>query len=144
MILGRRRGMAFPEGASGRLQFAARSQPSKRPAATGGSAVPRRSRGPRPPKPCIPTARTKLFLLPPQTPQHLAVELRGQALPLRVRPRRIRPGLDTELALLADVPVLPVGHVPELDAVVGIERRVAEGGGMEEPGAGDERAVGPL
>src|SRR5215813_2522507 len=82
-------------------------------------------------------------LLSPETPQHLAVELDRQALPLRIRPRPVRARLDTELALLTDVPVLPVGHVPELDAVIRVEGGVAQGGRVEEPRAADEGAVRP-
>src|SRR5436309_15831433 len=50
--------------------------------------------------------------------QVLPIPCRGDALTRRVRPRHIRARGNTLLAQFADVPVLPVDHVPEFDRVI--------------------------
>src|SRR2546428_6437823 len=59
-------------------------------------------------------------------PQVHPVPCCGDTFAWRVRSRRVHAGADAELALLADVPVLPVGAIPEL---LGILDVVAGGGG---------------
>src|SRR2546430_14321653 len=65
--------------------------------------------------------------------QELAVPGRGDSLTCRVRPRHVRPRGDTGVALLADVPVLAVGLVPEPHRIVGIGPWGGERGGGEQP-----------
>ncbi len=53
------------------------------------------------------------------------IERIEQVLAIGVRPRRVGARGDAGLRQLADVPVLPVRHVPELDRVRGVEVRAA-------------------
>src|SRR5437879_8424247 len=60
----------------------------------------------------------------PDGPKKLPVPRRRNALPRRVRAGSVGTRSNTRVALLADVPVLPVGLVPEPHRVVGIEARL--------------------
>src|SRR6266480_4435819 len=55
-------------------------------------------------------------------PQEFPVPCRGDSLTCRVGPRYVCTRADAGVALLANVPVLAVGLVPEPDRVVGVER----------------------
>src|SRR5690348_13624099 len=74
-------------------------------------------------------------LLPrvPERPEKLPVPRRCDALPRRVGAGLVGPRSYPCVALLADVPVLPVGLVPEAHRVVGIEAGLPEGVGVEQP-----------
>src|SRR5881397_2200027 len=80
----------------------------------------------------------------PDGPEELTVPRRRNALPRRVGAGLVGPRSDPRVALLADVPVLPVGLVPEPHRVVGIEARLPERIGVEQPLARDVRAFGRL
>src|SRR5207249_5598543 len=54
----------------------------------------------------------------------------------------VGPRGDPRVALLADVPILPVGLVPEAHGIAGTEARLPEGVGVEQPLAGEARTVG--
>src|SRR2546430_17356223 len=61
-----------------------------------------------------------------ERPQEFPVPCRGDSLTCRVGPRYVCTRADAGVALLADVPVLAVGLVPEPHRVVGVERRCGE------------------
>src|SRR5512135_798392 len=77
-------------------------------------------------------ARTLLREVP-DLPEVFPVPGRGHALARRVRPGGVAPRSHTELAALADVPVLSVGPVPELFGVRDVVARRAGGIGVYHP-----------
>src|SRR3989475_3830276 len=77
-------------------------------------------------------------------PQELSIPGGRHALAWRVRTRHVGARRHPGLTLLADVPVLPVGHVPEPHPAPGTGLRRAERVGVEQPLAGDARARGPV
>src|SRR5207247_11065037 len=73
----------------------------------------------------------------PERPQKLPVPRRRDPFARGVGAGLVGPRGDPRVALLADVPILPVGLVPEAHGIVGIEARLPEGVGVEQPLAGE-------
>src|SRR5439155_10910468 len=62
----------------------------------------------------------------PDRPEELPVPRRGDPFPRGIGARLVGPRGDPRVALFADVPILPVGLVPEAHGVLGIEARLPE------------------
>src|SRR5258706_10124756 len=69
----------------------------------------------------------------PHHPQVLPIPRRRNALARRVGTRLIHPRADAQLALLADVPVLAVGAVPELLGIADVVARRRRRVGIHQP-----------
>src|SRR5204863_7600185 len=90
-----------------------------------------------------PTFSRRAFALTERA-QILAVPGGGNGFAGRVGARLIGARRDSLLAEFADVPILPVGHVPEFDGVLGVEARVVERRWMKKPITKDQGAFGRL
>src|SRR5260370_38243156 len=77
-----------------------------------------------------------------QGPQVLPVPRGRDPLARGVGTRHVRPGGNPGVRLFADVPVLTIRLVPEPHGVVGIEARIVNRIGIEQPLAGDQRPAG--
>src|SRR6266511_630771 len=74
----------------------------------------------------------------------ILVERVQQTLGAGVWPWGVADRADAELGKLTDVPILPVGHIPELNRIAWIEASLGHGGWVEVPFAHDPRATDTL
>src|ERR1051326_9506024 len=82
-----------------------------------------------------------MLLVPFKGPQVHAVPRRRNALARRVRAGRVHPRANAELALLADVPILAVGAIPEFFRIGDVVPRSARRVRMHHPFADHARMI---